>query len=507
MPEFKQKMSQIRKRSLIASIWTYTGFLIGALNTYFLTHKDWFSTDQNGLTRSMIEISQLIFAFSCLGTPTFIFKFLPYYEDNLPAKKNDILGLSLMIALGGFICTSLGFYFLEPIVIKKFSTNSQLLVDFYFWILPMGFLVLIYNTLDTYSIGKGEGVWSSLLKETVLRIYTFSIILLKVLGYINFNTFIHLFSIQYFLIIIILAIRLKVENKLFLNFRLSKVSIKYRKKIIAILFLTFFSVIIAVLRQSIDGLVLAAKQNLGKVGIFGLASYLVSIIQVPSRGLISITYPILSRAWKEKNISEIQRIYERSSINMLIYSLFFFFLIWLNFENSIIFFNINADYLEGKWVFFLLGIVTIIELGTGVNGQIITTSTFWRFELWTSLLLTILIIPLSYTLTVKYGIIGPAFANLVSFSIYNFVRFGFLYKKFNLQPFTIKTVEILIISILAYTLAYFPFAHLDGLLAIIGRSFLFFVLFIAAIYKRNISPDFLPIIENAFKRIGLQKSN
>ena len=498
-------MSQIRKKSILASIWIYIGFLIGALNTYFLTHKNGFSTDQNGLTRSMIEISQLIFAFSCLGTPTFIFKFLPYYEDNLPTKKNDILGLSLLIAIFGFIFTAFGFYLLEPIVIRKFSLHSQLLVDFYFWILPMGFLVLLYNILDAYSIGKEMGVLSSMLKETVLRLYTLVIIILKILGFISFTTFIKLFSVQYLLILTTLVILLKIENKLFLSFKISKVTIKYRKKILSILALTLFSIIVTVLRQSIDGLVLAAKQNLGKVGIFGLASYMVSIIQVPSRGLIAITYPILSRSWKDKNLGEIHRIYKRSSINLLCYSLFFFFCIWLNFENGLQVLNINSEYLEGKWVFFMLGIVTIIELGTGVNGQIITTSNYWTFELWTSLLLTLLIIPLSYFLTVKYGILGPAIANLFSFSIYNIIRILFLWKKFRMQPFTSKTIEIIAIALISYFVSYTLFKNISGLWGITGRSIVFISLYSVGVYYRKISPDVMPIINNLKKRMGIKE--
>ena len=495
-------MSQIRKRSLKATAWIYVGFLIGAINTYFFTHKSWFSTDQNGLTRAMIEISQLVYAFSCLGTTSYLFKFFPYYEDNLESKKNDILGLALIIALGGFILTASGMFLIEPIVVRKFSAHSQLLVEFFYWILPMGFFVLLYNILESYSYGFGKGVLGSLLRETILRLYTFVIIILKVFGFINFKTFIILFSFQYAIIVIILAIHLKIEGKLWLNFKISRVTKKFRKKIFAILSLTFFVIIVSVLRQSIDGLVLAAKQNLGKVGIFGLAAYMVSVLQVPFRSIVAITIPILSRAWKDKNHSEIQRIYQRSSINMLGFSLFVFFCIWLNFENGITFLNINPDYLEGRWVFFLLGIVTIIELGTGVNGQIIGTSNFWKFELWTSLLLTLMIIPLSYSLTVKYGILGPAIANLVSFSVYNFVRFYFLLKKFKMQPFSIKTVELLVIAIGTYFLVYYTTMNLKGLTAILSSLVLFSSIFISLFYWRNISPDVKPVIETFLKRVG-----
>ena len=493
-------MSQIRKRSLKATAWIYIGFLIGAINTYFLTHKNWFGTDQNGLTRSMIEISQVIFAFSTFGVTSYLFKFFPYYADNLPPKKNDILGLALVISVTGFLLTSGGLFFLEPVIVRKFSANSILLVQYFYWIIPMAFFVLLFNVLESYSYGFQKGVLTSLLKETILRLYTFFIILLKVLNYISFKTFIILFSFQYLLIVVVLVIHLKMNNQLWLSIKPSPVTKKFRKKIIAIMSLTFITIIVGVLRQSIDGIVLAAKQNLGKVGIFGLASYMVSVLQAPFRSIVAITIPILSRAWKDKNLMEIDRIYKRSSINMLGFSLFVFFCIWLNFDNAINFFNINPDYLEGKWVFFLLGLVTIIELGTGVNGQIIATSTYWRFELWTSMLLTAMIIPLSYYLTVKYGIIGPAVANLISFTVYNLIRYLFLIKKFNLQPFSIKTIELIIIALASYTIAYYLTINLTGVMAIVLSLGIFCPIYVWLFYMRNISPDVKQILESIGKR-------
>ena len=495
-------MSTIRKKSLTATIWIYAGFLIGAINTYFFTHKSWFSTDQYGLTRVMLEISQLMFAFSTLGVTSYLYKFFPYYEDNLEPKKNDLLSVAFLVSLAGFIITCLGVFFLEPVIVRKFSTNSMLLVQYFYLTLPLAFCILIYNILEAYSYGFEKGVLTSLLRETVLRLYTMVIIVLKIFNIISFKTFIFLFSFQYAVIVIVLGIYLHKQNKLWLSFKISRVTRKFRKKIIAILGLTFIVIVVSVLRSSIDGLVLAAKQNLGKVGIFGFAAYMVSVLQAPFRSIVAITIPILSRAWKEKDHKEIEKIYKRSSINLLSFSLFIFFCIWLNYTNAIHFFGINPDYLEGKWVFFLLGIVTIIEMGTGVNGQIIGTSTYWRFELWTSLLLTALIIPLSYFLTVKYGILGPAIANLVSFSIYNFVRFWFLWKKFYLQPFSRKTAEVIVIAIGAYAVAYIAFIKVDGLVAMMGSTLLFAALFLPLLYVRNISPDVKPVINNFIKRFN-----
>lgn len=497
-------MSQIRKRSLKAAIWIYVGFLIGAVNTYFLTHKNWFEPEQYGLTQSLIQVALLIFAVSTIGATTYLYKFFPYYEDNLEAKKNDLLGLALTVSFTGFLITALSAWIFQPLIIQKFSKNSILLVQYFYWTLPFGFFILLYNILEAYAYGFHKGVLTSLLKETVLRFFTLIIVIMKLFNLISFHVFIILFCLQYAVITAILVIHLLREGKLWLSFRFSRVTLKFRKKIIAIMVLTYLVIIVGTLRGSIDALVLASKINLDAVGIFGFAAYMVALLQAPLRSIIAVTIPLLARAWKQKDHKEISRIYKRSSINLLSFSLFAFFCIWLNYTQAIEFFGINPDYLDARWVFFLLGLVTIIEMGTGVNGQIIGTSSYWRFELWTSLLLTSLIIPLSYTLTTHYGLIGPAVANLISFTIYNTIRFWFLWKKFGLQPFSKKTAEVIVIAILTYFIAYFIFYTVDGLIGLIGRTASYILIFIPTIYFRNISPDLKPIKNNIFKRLGLK---
>lgn len=267
--------------------------------------------------------------------------------------------------------------------------------------------------------------------------------------------------------------------------------------------LTYLVIVVGTLRGSIDALVLASKISLEAVGIFGFAAYMVALLQAPLRSMVAVTIPILSRAWKQKDHKEISRIYKRSSINLLTFSLFVFFCIWLNYEQAVIYFNINPQYLDARWVFFVLGVMTIIEMGTGVNGQIIGTSSYWRFELWTSLLLTLLIIPLSYILTVEYGLIGPAVANLVSFTIYNAIRFLFLWRKFSMQPFSRKTLEVIALAIILFAIVHYLTLNVEGLAGLFARTFAFMILFLAAVYFRNISPDVKPIVNSLRKKLGV----
>ncbi|RYF87251.1 MAG: polysaccharide biosynthesis protein [Chitinophagaceae bacterium] len=327
--------------------------------------------------------------------------------------------------------------------------------------------------------------------------------MLKIFNVISFYVFIILFCLQYAFISSILIIHLYRQGQLWLSFKMSKVTRKFRKKIFAMMMLTFLVIIVNTLRGSIDALVLASIVNLTSVGIFGFAAYMVALLQAPLRSLIAITIPILSRAWKQKDHKEISRIYKRSSINLLSFSLLLFFCIWLNYTQAIQYFGINSSYLDGKNVFLLLAITAIVEMGTGVSSQIIGTSSYWRFELWTSLLLTSLIIPLSYFLTIKYGLTGPALANLISFVVYNAVRYYFLLKKFSLQPFSKKTAEVIVIALGLYFVIYFTADSMQGLAGLLLRTAFYIIGFLVLVYYRNISPDMRPVVHSFQKRLGL----
>ena len=94
---------------------------------------------------------------------------------------------------------------------------------------------------------------------------------------------------------------------------------------------------------------------------------------------------------------------------------------------------------------FILGIAKIIDAGTGVNSVIIITSTLWKFEFCSGIILLSLRIPLAYIFIQKYGIIGPAYAELISQIVYNFIRYEFLRRRFNMQPFNKETLLTVII--------------------------------------------------------------
>lgn len=497
-------MSIIRRQTLISSALIYIGFAFGAFNTYLFTKEGIFTPEQYGLTRAIIVIAQFFYGFAGFGLISVIYKFHPYYKDNLPDNKNDLLTLSLLVAMIGFVMMMIGGIIFEPLVVKKFIAKSPLIIRYYYWIFPFTFFLLFFSLLEAYAGSLQKTILPNFLKEAGFRISTTILIGVFLLTGKDFDLFIKLFSITYAISFFSLLFYLIKIKKLNIVTEISRVTKKFKKKMLTLMGFVYGGSLVNTLSQSVDLFAIASYRGLNFAAVFDFSSYVANVMQVPQRSLVSITIPVLSRAWKDKDFVTIKRIYQRSSINLLLATFFIFALIWLNYDDAVKALHLNPIYEQGKWVVFFLALRNIVEMGTGVNGQIIATSTYWRFDFTSGVVLLLLAVPLNIYLVKNYGIIGSAWANLAAYTVYNIVRLGFLWRKFRMQPFTINTVWVIMHAALCYLLCYFLFKDFTGLMGMFSRSVFFVLSFsITAIYF-NLSPDLQPVWQTLKKKLKLK---
>ena len=495
-------MSEIRKKGLISTFWIYIGFAIGALNTFLFARNGFFNPQDYGLATGLIQVGLLLSSFSALGCYSLVYKFFPYYKRRLNENKNDLLSLTLFIGAVGFIIVAITGIYAQPFILKKFGGNSPELVNYFYYSYLLAAGILFYNIFEYHGWNLKLQLFTTILREVVVRIFVLLLILLKLFGVLSFPQFLLLYCFQYLLIAFILLFYYIKTQQIHLTTKISFVTIKFRKVIIRYLSYGFTGTVVNTLRTVMDILVLSSFKGLVAAGIYTLASFVATLLQAPYRSLVSITIPILSNAWKEKNYKEINRIYKRSSINLLLFSIITFGFIWINFEPFVYILHLNKEFLAGKNVLLILSIANIIEMGTGINGQIIGTSTLWKFEFYTNIILGIIITTCSYFFT-KYlfGINGPAVALLCGIVVYNFIRVYFLYKKFSFFPFTIKTLETIIILPLIIILGKVCIAYLPFYIGLFVANIILAFLFGLCMYKLNLSPDVRPIADNIIKRV------
>lgn len=497
-------MTTIRKQSIISSGVVYIGLALGAL-TQFLLVKE-FSPDQYGLINGMfVSIGTVLSFFASIGMPTYIVKFYPYYKAHLPVKKIDMMSVALRVGLGGFLLTVLLGVLFRTQVIHFYQARSAALVKYYYWIFPFGLGMTVFGILEVYAWHMKRAILTNYLKEVQFRLITLVLIGLYAIGVLSgFDMFVKLYAFSYLLVALILLMVLLRNKELHFSFGTSRVTKRFFPKIRSMALMAWGGNVFYYFSFYFAQIVIAGvvTGGLTAVGIFTLAQFVASLVQAPQRAVAAATVGPLSQAWKEKDHGRIHRIYQRSAINQLVFSVGIFVLIWINYRDGVTFFHLKPAYLAGQWVFFFIGLSRVIDLGTGVNAQIIQTSIHWRFELLSGMILFALTIPLNYLLAKEMGIVGPAIADLITLSIYNLIRWLFLYRRYRLQPFGWKSIYALLLGLTGFVVCQLLFDRFHGFVWMIARCVVFIVIYGTGVVAGRLSDDLLPVLETVQKRIS-----
>ena len=501
-------MSQVRRQSIISTIFVYAGFFIGFINTYLFTRQgSAFTPSEYGMTGIFIAVGNLMFAFANLGMVSVVYKFYPYYNDNLPKKKNDLLTWTFLISFIGFCLVILAGFVFKGLVVRKFGGNSPLFLQYYFWIFPFGFSILLFSMLEVFAWNIRKSILTTFLKEVLFKVLTLLLIFLLSFKVINsFDTFIKMYAYTYGIPAFVLLFYLLWKKEFNVTFTISRVTKKFYKKMVSMATLVYFGGTIYMIATFIDTIVIMSLLGTAEAGIFALGSVVAGLVQAPQRGAIAASIPVLSKAWKDKDLKKINLIYQRSGINLLIASLGIFLIVWLSYEDAVNTFKLKPAYLESLWIFFFLGLARVVDLGTGVNSQIIGTSVFWRFEFVSGMVLLALAVPLNYMLVKEFGIVGAGYSNLISLTVYNVIRLVFLKRKFAMHPFSYKTIYAVVLAFLCYGICYYAFMNFHGFLGMIAKSFVFVALYGGSVIYFDLSPDVLPVLETITKRSGIKRN-
>ena len=497
-------MGIIQKQGLKSSLFIMIGFVIGAFNLLVLFPL-FFSKSDQGLVRAMIDIGATLSIFCTFGTLPVVYKFYPFYNQYLGPKKNELPFITLMVNLFGFGLLLLIGWQEKDFIIRKLGKSPDLAVYFNY-VYPYTFFLLLFLWMEGFAMGLRKGVITNFLKETVVRILTTLLILAFGFKLISLPIFITLFSGIYFIPVLILSSTLiQTKEWSIKNFKISSVTRRLRGRMINFALFVFAGQFFNLLARTNDTFLIFGLRGLSDTGIFAIATYVSAILEIPQRSLNSITIPVLAESWKNKDMANIKHIYHKSVSNLLAIGLLLFGLIWLNIENLVAFLNWISHKQGGGYdaliqLIFILGLAKLIDLGTGVNSQIIATSNYWKFDFYTNLFYIILSLPLNYYLIKNFGLNGLAISNLIALTLYNSVRFGFLNKKFNLQPYTWRHGLFLISSITLMLLVHLLPTAKNIALNILTQSIVFGSTFYMLMKWINPAPEVLDLCNTFYKK-------
>jgi O-antigen/teichoic acid export membrane protein len=267
----------------------------------------------------------------------------------------------------------------------------------------------------------------------------------------------------------------------------------------------FLSAIFNIIARTNDTLIIASQSSGGLVdaAIFTIATYLITIMDVPQRSLVGAAVPQIAEAWKDHDIKKLERLYKKTALNLLIIGLAIMGLVLINIPILLKF--LGPAYKGVPQLLMIIGLGKLIDLGTGLNSQILQLSKHWKIDLFTNMLFVVLSIILNYILTKKYGIIGTAYGGLIAIIAFNLIRFIYIKKIYDLQPFTWSNLMTLAVAATLYiSIDTVPIVGSFWTTAII-KSLFFISLFSLFIIKFNISNDLTELFNLALSKLRITK--
>ncbi|HSC55373.1 MAG TPA: lipopolysaccharide biosynthesis protein [Phnomibacter sp.] len=497
-------MSQpsIQRQSILSTIVIFAGFGIGAINLIVLQPRI-LTTEQWGLTRVITEAAILLGNFATLGTTPVIGKFFPFYKRHLQQKEIDLPAITFSVFAAGVILTLLLLQIFKPQIVHIFGKNNPLFSPYYY---TLSLFVLFQGTfiyMELFAWFSGKTILSNTLKELLFRLLTTLCLVLFAWKLVSFDGFMALFGCIYLPAVVIIIYAIRKKHGLPLHFTISKVTRRLGAKMISLGSFVFLTTLSNIGFVVCDTLFLASMYNFSQAGIYAVAQYFSQVLEVPMRSMQTSSVPLISEYWRAKNMQGILSVYRKSCLNLLIAGVGLGGLIVINLHNLERFFP--PAYSVMIVPIAILVVSRWINLGTGLNAIIIQLSTYWRFDFASTLIYSVIGIPLNFLLISNFSMKGAAVANIIAMTMYNGLRFAFLWKKFGLQPFTWRNAAVLlggcVLIAAVYMIPALPNLYVDGVL----RSLLFAALFGIAVIYFKLSEEMDWLWQKWSRKLGLRR--
>lgn len=479
-------MGFVQKDALRTMFLSYAGLILGYLNkgVLFLV---FLTSDEIGLVNLIITLGLLFAQFSNLGSTYATWKYFPFFR-NKEKKNYGFLLLTTLIVLFGALLFTVVTILMKDQISAYYSVKSKLFVDYYYWIIPVGIANVFFILFENYLRGLYKNLISVFSYEVLLRGLTLITILLFGFKWINFQVFLMIICLLYFIPSIILFVYLlKIKE---LHFSLSTITVpkRFRKIMLNFSLFSYINTLGTLIVATLDALMIAAFLGLSATGVYTTVIFLTSALQIPFRSLARVTGPLVALYWKERNMKKMDELYKKSSSVMLVISLYLFMLVWIN--RIEIFSTLKPEFMEGIPVFLFIMIGRITDMYFGINGTIFTTSKKFKFDLVFTFFLLAIVYVLNYWLIPIYGIAGAAISTGLAFVFYNFGRLLFVYFAYNLHPFTrsqMKVIALFAVNVALYE--WIPVLFNHRLLDVFVNSAMFTTTFILVIFALNLEPE------------------
>lgn len=497
-------MGNVRKQSISSFFLIYAGFILGAFNQIVLFGK-FLTAAEVGLTAVFSDFYVLFTILTTLGSITTFYKFYPLYKHHLSADQNDLPGIYILVNFFGLSLFLVAVFVFQGFFASKFGVQSPLFVEHYLLVIPYTVTCLMMYMFESFAFMLHKTSQSNFITEVLVRIVQTILISIYGLGYIDNTTFFTLLSFMYIPSLIAYVFLVFGKDGIRFNFKISKVTERLKKQMMSFSLFHFSSSILNVLPNSVNGLLIASVSGLGHSAVYMYTKYLVQVLSSPQKGMKGITIATISEAWHKRDLPKIERLYQKTSINLLIIGICLFGIIYPNIPNLVRFLD-NNEYAPIASLFLITGTIKIFDMSMGMNNFILGLSKYWKTDFHITNTVIFLCIPLNYFLITEYSLMGAVVADAIILGTNCLLRYIYIYKLFKMQPFTWKSLYAVLIGTVAVMIVtWLP--DLDNMYVdVVYKTIIFCLLFIIPILKFELSSDLNDIWQKLYMKIIKRKT-
>lgn len=439
---------------------------------------------------------------SSFGVHRIAIKFFPIFRKE-EHKNNGLFLMLFLLSISGTIIISLLYFLFKQPILHYYQDEAGLFSDYYKWI-PLATLgMVVFIVFESFLQALRKTVFTNFLRNIVVRLYWLVALFFYYKGYYNFHQFMMIYMLGYFFTAALCVVQLMASkelsfdvNKMYLKSRLLKPMVNYGAY-------TIFSGLTLILVVSVDTLMIGAllpENKLTFVGIYAVATYITSVITVPNAALARIASPLIAHDWRIKNLKNIDEVYKKSSVLMSFAGGIIYGAIAINIDEILSL--MKPEFAAAKYVVLVLGFSRVLSMTFGVNYAILVVTKFYRAETFLAIFLLLVVIITNYFFIPIYGMLGAALGTAFAIILFNILMFLYIKYKINLQPFTIKTLNMLLIGGFAASIVYFlPLSVENHIVSITIKSVIFVFLYILPVYLFKISEDINLVVDKyLFKR-------
>jgi O-antigen/teichoic acid export membrane protein len=207
----------------------------------------------------------------------------------------------------------------------------------------------------------------------------------------------------------------------------------------------------------IDALMIPKLISMEANGTFSIGVTLASALAIPATGVFALYAPIISNYLKNDNLFELNLKYKETSKLLFFIGALLYSCIFLGIENLFMLLPTHEKLMSSIPIILILGFNVLVNMGTGFNGEIITYSKYYKFNLIAIAILIVLNVGLNmlFILHFNFGIEAVAVASLISMVVFNFAKLLFIYKKLKLFPFDYGYLKLVLVFVTTLGVVYF----------------------------------------------------